>query len=202
MRAKKLGLIIGLGALIAVATIFLLLSPYSSDPSSTDTTSVASVPERPSTELVPFDWHDQPRETPDLIFTDASGGALTLADLRGRMVLINLWATWCAPCLREMPMLDRLAEAAAGPGFALIALNQDRAGLEVAAPYWDDKTFTTLKLYLDDGLSNGRALKPTGLPLTVLIDREGREIARLAGIASWDAPEVIAYFKALAKATE
>jgi len=198
MRAEKIGLIVGLVPIIAVAAIFVVWSPYSSDPPHPETNTVAGVPARPSAELVQFDWHDEPQELPDLAFTNASGDTLALTDLRGRMVLINLWATWCAPCLREMPMLDRLAQAAAGPGFELIVLNQDRTGLEVAAPYWNDKNFAALTLYLDDGLATGRALKPTGLPLTVLIDREGREIARLAGIAAWDDPDVIAYFQALA----
>ncbi len=198
MRAEKIAPIIGLAAIAAVAAIFVVWSPYSSGPSRPDTVSETNLPARPSTELVPFDWHDEPKNLPDLAFTTADGGAVALADLRGRIVLINLWATWCPPCLREMPMLDRLAQAVAGPGFLVIALNQDRAGLEVAGPYWDDKARTARTLYPDAGLAAGRVLRPAGLPLTVLIDREGREVARLAGIASWDDPEVIAYFQALA----
>jgi thiol-disulfide isomerase/thioredoxin len=199
MRAEKIAPIIGLAAIVAMTGIFVVWPPDSSVSSRSGTVSETGPPPQPSGELAPFEWHDEPKELPDLAFATADGDILTLADLRGRVVLVNLWATWCAPCLREMPMLDKLAQAAAGPGFALIALNQDRAGLEVAAPFWDDKGFTALTLYLDTGLVTGRALKPAGLPLTVLIDREGREIARLTGIAAWDDPEVIAYFKALAE---
>ncbi len=201
MRAEKIAPIIGLAAIVTITGIFVVWPPDSSVPSRSSTISDTSPPPRPPGELAPFEWHDEPKELPDLAFATADDHTFTLADLRGRMVLINLWATWCAPCLREMPMLDKLAQATAGPGLALIALNQDRDGLEVAAPYWDDKGFTALTLYLDPGLATGRALKPAGLPLTVLIDREGREVARLTGIAAWDDPQVIAYFKALADQT-
>ena len=199
MRAEKSGPIIGLVAIAAFAAILVVWSPFSTEPPRSGGDSAAGLPPRPSSELAPFEWHDEPRALPELTFATVGGEAVTLADLQGQMVLINLWATWCAPCLREMPMLDRLAQAVAGPSFAVIALNQDRTGLEAAAPYWDDKGFAALTLYLDNGLTAGRAIKPTGLPLTLLIDREGREVARLAGIAEWDDPEVIAYFKALAE---
>lgn len=194
MHAQNRAAFVGLAVIVAL-TVGLIVWPL---PSGQSPQIGADTAARPSAERVPFEWHDAPKPLPDLVFTTADGGTVTLADFRGQMVLINLWATWCAPCLREMPMLDRLAQAAEGPGFALIALNQDRGGLEVAAPYWDDKDFTALTLYLDNGLATGRALQPTGLPLTVLIDRDGQEIARLAGIASWDHPAVIAYFNALA----
>lgn len=200
MRAEKIGPIMGLAAIVAMTAAFIAYPIDSGGPALTGSAS-PSDPPRPSVELAPFEWHSEPIDLPDLSFTTADGETTTLADLHGRSVLVNLWATWCAPCLREMPMLDRLAQDAAGPGLSLIALNQDRGGLDVAAPYWDDKNFAALTLYLDPGLVTGRALKPRGLPLTVLIDPNGREIARLAGIASWDNPEVIAYFKAISETT-
>ena len=193
ISSKSKGLI-AVGILLALAA-FWQLAP-GGNPKSEET----ALPPRPSAELAPFEWHEEPVALPDLTFTSADGDVTNLADLSGQFVLINLWATWCAPCLREMPMLDALAAAARGPGLKVIALNQDRAGLEAALPYWQDKGFSALDMYLDEGLATGRALKPTGLPLTVLIDPEGREIARLAGIASWDDPEVIDYFKAVAAA--
>lgn len=193
ISSKSKGLIAA-GILAAMAA-FLVFSP-GGDPE----TQESALPPRPSAELAPFEWHEAPAALPNLAFTSADGEVTNLTDLNGRYVLINLWATWCAPCLREMPMLDRLAAEASGPGLKVIALNQDRAGLEAALPYWQDKDFSTLEMYLDEGLKTGRALKPTGLPLTVLIDPEGREIARLAGIAAWDDSEVIEYFKAIAAA--
>ncbi len=199
MQAKKATVIFGLAVVLAAATGLTLWITGSRNPNVGVETAANALHPRPSEELAPFDWHDEPVDLPALTFATADGTTLTMADFQGQMVLINLWATWCAPCLREMPMLDTLAAEAEGPGLTVIALNQDRAGLEAALPYWEDKAFTALDLYLDDGLATGRALKPTGLPLTVLIDKDGREIARLAGIAEWDDPAVIAYFKAVAE---
>lgn len=193
ISSKSKGLIAAV--ILAAAAAFWLVAPGGQPE-----TQESALPARPSAELAPFEWHEAPVALPDLAFTSADGAITNLTDLNGQFVLINLWATWCAPCLREMPMLDTLAAEASGPGLKVIALNQDRAGLEAALPYWQDKDFSTLEMYLDEGLATGRALKPTGLPLTVLIDPEGREIARLAGIAAWDDPEVIDYFKAIAAA--
>jgi thiol-disulfide isomerase/thioredoxin len=175
---------------MAVAIVFVWL------PRSTPPPQMGEGIQRPSAELLPFTWHEAPRDIPDLVFLAKDGRHVPITEFRGRTVLINLWATWCAPCLREMPMLDTLANATAGPKFEVIALNQDRGGLEAAMPFWEEHAFTGLELYLDDGLKTGRLLAARGLPLTILIDAEGRELARLEGIATWDAPEVIAYFAA------
>ncbi|MFP6757829.1 MAG: TlpA disulfide reductase family protein [Alphaproteobacteria bacterium] len=178
-------------ALVAAAAIVVVSTRHSSPPSQQSGEGA-----RPSAELLPFTWHDEPRDIPDLVFIAKDGSPVPIGDFRGRTLLINLWATWCAPCLREMPMLDRLALATAGAGFEVIALNQERGGLEAALPYWQEHGFTGLSLYLDDGLKSGRALAATGLPLTVFVDAEGRELARLEGVAEWDHPDMIAYFSA------
>ena len=193
MQAGKL-VIAGaaLAAVIATAAIFAVIPDRSSVQSG-----AAAALSRPPEELLPFTWHDRPRPLPEFYFTDAEGAPLSLADFRGRTVLINLWATWCAPCLLEMPMLDALAREAGGPGFAVVVLNQDRGGPEIAVPFWEERGFQSLRLYLDPSFAAARAIDPIGLPLTLLVDRQGRELARLAGIAEWSAPPVIAYFKAL-----
>ena len=177
---------------LAVAIVFVWL------PRSTPLSEMGDGAPRPSAELLPFTWHQTPRDIPHVTFLAKDGAPVPIEKFRGRTRLVNLWATWCAPCLREMPMLDTLANATAGPKFEIIALNQDRGGLEAALPIWEEHAFTGLKLYLDDGLKTGRKLEARGLPLTVLIDAEGRELGRLEGIATWDAPEVIAYFRTFA----
>jgi thiol-disulfide isomerase/thioredoxin len=194
--AKAVPILVLVAAAVAAAAIVTDWPDRSSVPSDAEpgTTALA----RPDMELLPFSWHDAPRPVEDFAFTDADGAELKLSDFRGRTVVLNLWATWCAPCLREMPMLEGFARETAGPGLAVIALNQDRGGLKAARPFWDEHGFESLALYLDPGFAAGSALKANGLPLTLLIDPQGREVARLEGIAEWDAPEVVGYFKALA----
>ena len=158
-------------------------------------TDAAAAP-RPPEALLPAVWHDSPRAAAALSWTDAAGAPAALADFKGRPVLLNLWATWCAPCLREMPMLDSLAGALGG-ALSVIALNQDRDAA-AAREFWAERGFAHLELFLDPGLAAFKALGVRGLPLTLLIDAEGREVARLEGVAEWTAPEVESYLRALA----
>jgi len=178
-------------AAVAAAAIVAVSTDQSSVPSP------AGLPTPPAAAVLPFDWNDPSHPPPALTFTDRDGNPLTLADFAGRPVLVNLWATWCAPCLKEMPMLDALA-AAVGDGLPVLALNQDRGGLAAAAPFWDEHGFRALRLMLDPGFAAGRAVNARGLPLTLLIGADGLEQGRLEGIARWDDPEVVAYFRALA----
>ena len=143
-----------------------------------------------------FIWRDTPRPL-DIAFTDADGRERALSEFRGRVVLVNLWATWCAPCLREMPALDRLQGRLGGPDFMVVALSQDRGGMAAVAPFWAEAGLENLTLLIDKDLAAGRKIKARGLPTTLLVDREGREIARLEGPAEWDAPEVVAYLAGL-----
>jgi thiol-disulfide isomerase/thioredoxin len=139
-----------------------------------------------------------PLKIPDLAFTDAAGKPLTLSDFRGRTVLLNLWATWCVPCRKEMPTLDALQGELGGPRFEVVAVNIDtrdpdkpkeflkQIGVQKLAYYADPsaKTFQDLK-------SIGRAF---GMPTTLLIDPHGCEIGTIAGPAEWaskDALELI-----------
>ena len=190
MKAHK-GAVIA-AVVIAAATLAAILAgtPERSTPQ------WSAVPP-PSQALLPFVWHPAPRPLPVLAFTDPAGTPASLADFAGGMVLVNLWATWCAPCLREMPTLDALAREV--PDLTVIALNQDRGGIAVAGPFWEEHGFTALALYLDPGFAAAGALEARGLPITLFVDRNGNELARLEGIAAWDAPEVVAYFRAVVK---
>ena len=123
----------------------------------------------------------------DLGFQDATGAARELAELRGRIVLINLWATWCAPCVTEMPALDRLQAKLGGPDFEIIAIALDRQGERLVRPFFEKLGLARLALYLDPGNSASRKLNARGLPISVLVDRSGREIGRVLGPAQWDA---------------
>jgi thiol-disulfide isomerase/thioredoxin len=137
-------------------------------------------------ELRQFIPADPPRPAPAITVTDGGGNTVTLADFRGRYVLINLWATWCEPCIREMPSLDRLQAALGGDDFAIVLVSQDRGGDRVVAPFFEKLGLNRLKTYLDPQSTVGRAFTVRGLPTSILIDREGNALGRVEGAMNWD----------------
>jgi thiol-disulfide isomerase/thioredoxin len=142
-----------------------------------------------------FVLHDAPKPLPDISFQDGNGKARSLHDFRGKFVLLNIWATWCAPCRKEMPTLDRLQAATGGPDFEVAALSIDRAGLDVVAKFYRELSAENLAMYIDTAGKAATTLGAVGLPTTLLIDRDGREIGRLVGPAEWDAPEMMAFIR-------
>jgi thiol-disulfide isomerase/thioredoxin len=141
--------------------------------------------------------HDTPRPMLSPPFTDGEGRNLTLADFRGRVVLLNIWATWCVPCREEMPTLDALQGRLGGTDFHVLPLSIDRAGEGPVQRFYTEIGIRNLGLYLAEDLRAMLALAVIGLPTTILIDLEGREIARRAGPAEWDSPEAIAQFQSV-----
>jgi thiol-disulfide isomerase/thioredoxin len=139
--------------------------------------------------------HEAPQPIPDIRFQDGESRSLTLADFRGKVVLLNIWATWCGPCRREMPTLDRLQATLGGPDFQVVALSIDRAGMKVVSAFYAETGIEHLARYIDESGRTTQPLKVPGLPTTLLIDREGREIARHVGPAEWDTPAMVAFFK-------
>jgi thiol-disulfide isomerase/thioredoxin len=131
-----------------------------------------------------------PNALPELRFEDANGKALTLTDFRGRAILLNIWATWCGPCRKEMPALDRLQEKLGSPSFQVIALSIDSGGLDRVRPFFDKIGIKNLTIYLDRSSAAMIALEIIGVPTTLLIDREGKEIRRWVGPAEWDSVEI------------
>ncbi len=134
----------------------------------------------------------EPAPRPALAFRDAAGAALDLADFEGRVVLVNFWATWCVPCIREMPSLIRLQRRLGSADFTVIALSLDRKGFAVITPFIAKYEMAELAVYHDPESRSSLTLKIPGLPTTVLFDRSGRELGRLAGLAEWDADEAVA----------
>lgn len=130
-----------------------------------------------------------PEAVPNIQFQDASGQPVTLDSFKGRVVLLNLWATWCQPCRKEMPALDRLQAALGGPDFEVVALSIDRSGVAGARKFLDSVGVSKLKLYADPTARLANEFKAIGLPTTLLLDRQGREIGRLIGPAEWDEGE-------------
>lgn len=133
----------------------------------------------------------EPRELADVRFSDADGKPVTLSGLRGSVVLLNVWATWCPPCREEMPSLDRLQAKMGGTGLEVVAVSIDGSGPAIVRKFYEDIGIKTLRIYLDQGGEASSALGVTGVPATLLIDRAGREVGRKVGPAEWDSAEVL-----------
>lgn len=126
-----------------------------------------------------------PRELPDAAFTDAAGGEHRLADWQGRWLVVNFWATWCAPCRKEMPGLDALQAEFGGERFAVLTIATGRNPLPAVQRFFAETGVSHLPQLLDPTSALAREMGVLGLPVTVLIDPEGREVARLIGDADW-----------------
>ena len=130
---------------------------------------------------------------PAVPFVDADGSERLLDGLRGRGLIVNFWATWCAPCVEEMPALDRLAARAKEQGLQVLTLSADREGAAVVRKFYDANAIRSLPIALDKTGRVARATGIGGLPTTVLYAADGSEVGRVVGIAKWDAPEVAAF---------
>jgi thiol-disulfide isomerase/thioredoxin len=139
----------------------------------------------------------EPTPAPELTFFDADGNEVALADFRGDVVVLNLWATWCAPCRREMPSLDRLQAELGEDGLKVIALSLDRGDIVKVRDFFDELELANLAIYHDPKGRAGRELGAPGLPTTVVIDRAGQEVGRLLGPAEWDSADAIALLRTL-----
>lgn len=134
---------------------------------------------------------DQPRALPEIRFQDDQDHDLTLADFRNRVVLLNVWATWCVPCRKEMPALDRLQARLGGKDFLVMALSIDLEGVAAVKRFYQEVGVEKLAMYVDPSGRGSHGLGLPGVPTTFLIDRQGREVARKMGAAEWDAPEML-----------
>jgi len=181
VRARKLAVISGGLALLALVmasvAIFGIEGVFSSNP--LKRFAVGS--------MTKFVFKDAGMPAPGVAF-DGPDGPMTLSRLRGKPVLVNLWASWCVPCVKELPSLDRLQLAMKAEGLAVVAINMDENNDD--ALYFLAKTHVThLALYSDPNLLMSVALRVEGIPVSVLYNSEGREIGRYVGGTDWDSPE-------------
>lgn len=139
--------------------------------------------------------HETPQPLPEIVFTDENGERRMLGDWRGKVILLNIWATWCGPCRTEMPTLDRLQQKLGGDRFEVLALSIDRAGSKVVRKFFDETGIEHLGIFVDETMKAARDLKIYGLPGSLLIGPNGRELGRLIGPAEWDTPQMIDFFE-------
>jgi len=186
----------GLAAVAGFASVYVTLGRPDNAPapaaSAPAVESAKAAPSGPGSnalsqgQMAAFVFRSARQDLPEVKFEDATGKERTLADWKGKVVLLNLWATWCLPCRKEMPALDRLQQELGSEAFEVVALSVDRAGLSGARKFLDEAKVAKLALYADPSARMAGTLHAAGLPATLLIDREGREIGRLLGPAQWD----------------
>jgi thiol-disulfide isomerase/thioredoxin len=138
----------------------------------------------------------KPRDVPKLSLETGAGQTLGLADFKGKVVLLNLWASWCHPCREEMPSLDRLQAKLGGKDFQVVPLNIDQGGMDKPKQFLKQVGATHLGLYHDKTGTAFTDLHTVGMPTTLLLNRDGKEIGRMIGPAKWDSPDAIRLIKA------
>jgi len=149
--------------------------------------------------LAALERHDPPLAVPVAPFQTADGGEQNLSDFAGKPVVVNLWATWCGPCVREMPSLARLQEAVESDGIRVLAVSSDRGGMNAVGPFMARHALSALTPYLDPTAKFTQSLPGRGLPRTYLIDAESRIVASYIGPAEWDAPDLVETIQEMAQ---
>jgi len=144
-----------------------------------------------------LNFHAEPVAVSDAVFTDRDGAEFTLADWQGKIVLLNFWATWCAPCRHEMPSLDALQGELGGDAFEVVTLATGRNAVPGIERFFEEESIVNLPILLDPKQAVAREMAVLGLPITVILNREGQEIARLRGDALWDSDSAKAILRAL-----
>lgn len=175
--------------LFALAGLGIGYYVYEQSPAGELARAVSPASPSPQGSLLAF--AEQPHPLPELQFTDGAGAVMTLADFPGKVVLLNVWATWCVPCRKEIPTLDRLQAKLGGANFEVVTLSIDRDGATKVGEFYRQIGGEHLSVYLDSSGKVGRDLNVIGLPTTLLINREGRELGRVIGAAEWDSPEIV-----------
>jgi len=187
-RSRLLTIAVALGAIALVAVLYGI------------SRLTVHAPLKPPASLARLVMADRARPVADVAFEGPGGKRLTLGEFRGRYVLLNLWATWCAPCVRELPALAALEQRVPQGRLSVVAVDVGRGTISDAAQFLKSHGAEKLDVYVDPDIALMRAFGAYGLPLSVLIDPEGREIARAVGPADWSAKDSVRYFERLTAA--
>ena len=166
------------------------------------TLALAALPRKPRADtLAPLsetlDLVSPPADPPDAVFTTLDGSVHHLDEFKGRGMVVNMWATWCAPCVAEMPALEALSKALAPHDIAVLPLSSDRGGADTVQAWYKAHDITGLPVLLDPKGAMARAFNARGIPTTALIDTSGKVVARLEGAADWSSPAAQALIQKL-----
>lgn len=137
----------------------------------------------------------RPSPTDRANWKDGNGKTLTLADFKGKVVLLNYWATWCSPCIRELPSIDRLQARLGGKAFTIVAISIDRSGKPTVQRMIERLKIKNLAIYLDQESKAARKMGVRSMPTTFLFDSTGREVGKMVGAAEWDQQEAVSLIK-------
>ncbi|WP_203294999.1 TlpA family protein disulfide reductase [Maricaulis parjimensis] len=146
-------------------------------------------------EMRAFTQLDEPPIQPDVAYADPSGNEIRLSDYRGQVILVNFWATWCGPCVEEMPALNRLQEEMGGDDFQVVTISLDRS-MDDAVGFFERFDLDALPIIHDTNLASFSRIQTPGLPTSILYDRQGREIGRVTAPAEWDSEDAMRLIQA------
>ncbi|MDP2620466.1 MAG: TlpA disulfide reductase family protein [Hyphomicrobiales bacterium] len=190
----------GLAAILMLAGVYVTLWPQGNGEGIAEchpsATVAAALKPLARGEMAALLVADEPAPAAEISFIDAAGTPRALADWAGRTVLVNLWATWCTPCKREMPALDRLQAELGGETFEVVAINLDLGGPDKGKTFYGEVGLKSLAYYHDPEARIFRAVNAIGMPTTLIVDGKGCEIARVAGPAEWASEDALALLRA------
>ena len=188
---------LALGAIAAIA--FVAMRDPATTGGGADMSAAAALRDG---DMKKLNFHPEPRPTSQKPFVTPDGSAVSLADYRGKVVVLNFWATWCAPCRKEMPMLEEIARDLGGEDLAVVTLATGRNAPPAIAAFFEEIGVESLPQFRDPKQEIARDMAVLGLPVTVLIDRQGREIARMTGDADWSGASARAILTEVMAATQ
>ncbi|SMP29473.1 TlpA family protein disulfide reductase [Shimia sagamensis] len=183
----------GLAAIAIAALSFVALKPTAT----AETRDFSAVVDMRDGDMRKLNFHSAPKKVSQNSFITEDGGEATLADYKGKVVLLNFWATWCAPCRHEMPMLSELQSELNGDDFEVVTLATGRNMVPAMQKFFDEIGVDNLPLHRDPKQVVAREMAVFGLPATIIMDRDGREIARLQGDADWSSENARAILAAV-----
>ncbi|MEG6507857.1 TlpA disulfide reductase family protein [Methyloligella sp. 2.7D] len=199
-----------IAAIIGFGTIYWSLSPSGNDSLSENASKTAESETESSSapagegplaglnkgEMAAFLVHKAPKDLPEMTLENSAGEPVDFADFKGKTVLLNIWATWCHPCREEMPALDKLEAELGGDDFQVVAMNIDRGGAGKAKDFLKEVGADHIALYRDPSGKLFSQLRAVGMPTTLLVNAQGKEIGRLVGPAEWDSDDAVRLLKA------